>query len=290
MSITKNIKINVGGVLFTTTKTTLEGSRFFRNLFSFSPDCIENGEFFIDRDPEHFKYVLSYLRDVNYASLFPSALTYELDFFGVYVNDTKTTTETEIGVSNQFSGYVSDIDIYKHALTVIPESHGLNALRYVETVIVIYPSHYGEGEIIFKLPSDRRFDVILYPMYEFGKAENADSATVYDGKREIATWNRFIPAFPLIIAYTFSTIKIHFLKKDTTTKFINRLQLAVRFYHNYDARIKLIRKGKTSIEHNYKYSDGISKKINDVDYEWQNLHDYTLKYGEERQIDISTTR
>ena len=58
------IKLNVGGQHFTTYESTLYKSPYFRALCSgkFGDEQIEDGRFFIDRDGEHFKYLLNFLR------------------------------------------------------------------------------------------------------------------------------------------------------------------------------------------------------------------------------------
>jgi hypothetical protein len=56
------IKLNVGGTLFETTKTTLRGSIFLTALVSREWNKNQSGEFFIDRSPEKFREVLEVLR------------------------------------------------------------------------------------------------------------------------------------------------------------------------------------------------------------------------------------
>ena len=56
------IWLNVGGVYFVTTRTTLErGDTFFRALVKEE----QTVEYFVDRDPTHFRYVLNWLRGSN---------------------------------------------------------------------------------------------------------------------------------------------------------------------------------------------------------------------------------
>lgn len=66
MSGTQIVKLNVGGVIYTTTKSTLchHPNSMLGAMFngSMSPSLDENGCFFIDRDGELFKYILNYLR------------------------------------------------------------------------------------------------------------------------------------------------------------------------------------------------------------------------------------
>lgn len=61
------IKLNIGGKIFTTTLETLTGEKdnFFSAMFSeqFNTKPDEDGEYFIDRDPKLFPYILNYLRN-----------------------------------------------------------------------------------------------------------------------------------------------------------------------------------------------------------------------------------
>jgi len=61
------VKFNVGGKVFTTTTTTLdkhEGTYLYNVVNTQMGEEIEdeNGCYFIDRDPDYFHYVLTYLR------------------------------------------------------------------------------------------------------------------------------------------------------------------------------------------------------------------------------------
>lgn len=73
------ITLNVGGTIFQTTLSTLEGVPFFDALLSNKWN--NSKELFIDRDPEGFRHVLGLLRDPQYP--FPTQFTYELTFYGV---------------------------------------------------------------------------------------------------------------------------------------------------------------------------------------------------------------
>jgi hypothetical protein len=67
------VTLNVGGTLFVTTDQTLTAkSQYFRVLLGsdfksyFDKDDKQIEEIFIDRDPDSFKHILSYLWDSNY--------------------------------------------------------------------------------------------------------------------------------------------------------------------------------------------------------------------------------
>jgi hypothetical protein len=57
------IFLNVGGVYFVTSRTTLTaGDHFFRALVA---DNEETAEYFVDRDPTYFRHVLNWMRGVR---------------------------------------------------------------------------------------------------------------------------------------------------------------------------------------------------------------------------------
>ena len=76
------VQLNVGGVLYMTTTSTLTGTTcFFQALVEHNPNRLD---FFVDRDPTHFRHVLNWLRGVKWipedlATL--SELEWEADFF-----------------------------------------------------------------------------------------------------------------------------------------------------------------------------------------------------------------
>lgn len=72
------ITINVGGTKFTTTKTTLQTSEYFKALFT---RWNTNNEIFVDRDPIAFTQILNYLRDIN--NKIDIKYKNEVDFYGI---------------------------------------------------------------------------------------------------------------------------------------------------------------------------------------------------------------
>jgi hypothetical protein len=89
------IKLNVGGKIFTTSLSTLtmENNTFFSSMFSeeFNTQPDEDGEYFIDRNPEHFHLILDYLRNptkqVNLTEMTKKQLEdfyYEVDFYSIH--------------------------------------------------------------------------------------------------------------------------------------------------------------------------------------------------------------
>ena len=61
----KNIKLNVGGQIFQTSLATLTKYSESALAIAIEKDCIprtEEGHFFLDANPDHFKIVLDYLR------------------------------------------------------------------------------------------------------------------------------------------------------------------------------------------------------------------------------------
>jgi hypothetical protein len=84
--MSNTIHLNVGGTYFETTRSTLSGSEYFEIMFNgpwidSKKGLTKENAIFIDRDPDNFKHVLSYLRDISHC--FPRRLSYELDFFQI---------------------------------------------------------------------------------------------------------------------------------------------------------------------------------------------------------------
>lgn len=86
MSLDSNyIELNVGGESFLTSRSTLTGisTSFFRALVDHTPTQIE---YFIDRDPTHFRHILNFLRG---SPTFPDSelhlfeLCNEADFYNI---------------------------------------------------------------------------------------------------------------------------------------------------------------------------------------------------------------
>lgn len=56
------ILLNIGGTCFSTSKSTLEKqSSFFSSLITWHVQT-QGNEYFVDRDPTHFRYILNYMR------------------------------------------------------------------------------------------------------------------------------------------------------------------------------------------------------------------------------------
>ena len=113
------VTINVGGELFCTSKETLSVSTFFQSYFSrwatstepipasepvptygpvptYEPVHTQSSKhpsIFIDRNPEAFRHILSYIRNPDYP--FPSKFEYELEFYGVAKKEPTITNQDE---------------------------------------------------------------------------------------------------------------------------------------------------------------------------------------------------
>ncbi len=72
------VKLNVGGTIFATFKTTLIKAKFFESYF----ERWNNGEeIFIDESPKLFEHVLCYLRNSNYP--IAPEYYYLFDYYGI---------------------------------------------------------------------------------------------------------------------------------------------------------------------------------------------------------------
>ena len=83
----KIVRLNVGGHLFTTYKATLCKSPYFQALCSgkFNDKLADDGSYFIDRNGEHFRYLLDFLRCgfVEIPSARASTLQHEAHYFQI---------------------------------------------------------------------------------------------------------------------------------------------------------------------------------------------------------------
>jgi len=81
------VHINVGGQRFTTSVNTLQGASFFQNLDHLPRDG--DGNIFVDRDPDLFRHVLTYLRTgrvflQEWDKSLRERLYYESEYYQVY--------------------------------------------------------------------------------------------------------------------------------------------------------------------------------------------------------------
>lgn len=90
------IILNVGGTIFRSTKSTLEISKYFEAMLN-GNFKLNKDEVFIDRDPELFGYILSYLRnkDINQFNKYyekRSDLEGELQFYCLDIENNEIVT------------------------------------------------------------------------------------------------------------------------------------------------------------------------------------------------------
>lgn len=80
----KVVHVSVGGVYFTTRRSTLaDSSSFFSRLLSGQPDA---HEVFVDRDPAHFRHILNWMRGVRFLpeeDVVLRELAWEADYYGL---------------------------------------------------------------------------------------------------------------------------------------------------------------------------------------------------------------
>lgn len=92
------VLLNVGGVHFATLRVTLLATdTFFAGLVRSDPTRVE---FFVDRDPSHFRHVLNWLRGVRHLpedAVTLAELTWEADYYAM--PDLRTAIAHAHGVS-----------------------------------------------------------------------------------------------------------------------------------------------------------------------------------------------
>lgn len=148
------IKLNVGGVVFQTTVTTLTGWKHQRNNFFSSVLLAANGSDipFIDRNPDYFKVILEYLRTGHLRlpdGLFQSQLKDELAFYGI--GDPMDPKGTNRGRS--FASWVAgDAGEYREIITWEPSPLAPNATISVSSTKISGKEVWSSGSR--KWPSD----------------------------------------------------------------------------------------------------------------------------------------
>ena len=112
------VKLNVGGVKYETTLTTLTADgddsmlgSMFSGRHELNPN--EDGEVFIDRDGKHFGHILNVLRNTSVAVTISDrrAIKAELEYYGI----SESRCKRLISVSNH-DGRVCGVDVFGNSL------------------------------------------------------------------------------------------------------------------------------------------------------------------------------
>lgn len=184
------IKLNVGGVVYTTTRTTLcQPGSWFESMFSgkMKPSVQVDGAYFIDRDGKMFKYILDYMRNldrwlppVNTDTL--TRLVNEADYFclqgmtdkikesipithftfEVYIKHDEAGEVKSVSYCNPPPGvkdYLDSITINKESYIIHPPKLGLvqQLINKIDGKYELY-SHYTSGEwmtLLFRIDPKR---------------------------------------------------------------------------------------------------------------------------------------
>jgi hypothetical protein len=272
-TMSKRVSLNVGGTVFETTRSTLEKSGYFKALLTFRDNNSDNGEIFIDRDPDHFKHVLSLLRDTRYN--FPEELNYELEFYQIETNE----PEPEPNENDPFEGHLTPnqalkalrdlsfgIDHFRKNIhsskvqTKIKDSEDFNKynVRFVDSLLVI------DGEIqndksVFRISRDI-CDQLLYIVYDFAIPGNCPEAEIHLSGCLFRKLDNYTIFHPIPIS-PFNQTEIIFNKKANTQTLPRKLRIGVRYYTSAEFRSEREGKEFVSVEHNIvkqKYGSTIS--------------------------------
>jgi hypothetical protein len=114
------IHLNIGGHLFTTTLSTLTRNpntmlaRMFSGAFAVATD--KDGNYFIDRDGTHFRYILNYLRDgsCNFPKHVAKELLAEARFYAIdglikYIEQIYPETTYEISEAQRLEAIATEL-------------------------------------------------------------------------------------------------------------------------------------------------------------------------------------
>eukprot|EP01084_Bolivina_argentea_P203046 346827_1 len=124
------IKLNVGGIKFSTTKSTLLQFGFFRGLLS--GNFLQNqddGCYFVDRDGKMFEYLLNYAR-CGYVSIpakYISIIDMEAKFYQIHLNLKKFLEKKKLP-QLLLRGYLHTVGVNDKMLTEpdVYKSYGLD--------------------------------------------------------------------------------------------------------------------------------------------------------------------
>nr|QBK86314.1 MAG: BTB family protein [Marseillevirus LCMAC102] len=229
---TEPLNINVGGKIFTTTKSTLcDKSGFFAALFNYS-ELKHSG--FIDRDPTGFKHILRFLRDSNY--LIPDKWLFELEFYQIAIQkkeeDIKILKPQDITYDCHKS-----IKDWKYA-----------SPKYIDRIVEIESISRCDQKSVFKIK--QFFGQILYVCYDF-VTDPIHTGVIINNSREIFEFGGYIP-FPRIRCIPYADIAIIMHGK------IDKLHIAVRYYFN---PIDKLHGDYVDLEHNLMYNAGTIENI-----------------------------
>lgn len=137
------IKLNVGGKIFETTRSTLCKSQYFDILLSGKFNDTQKDVIFIDRDSDIFKHVLRLLRNPLYE--YPRKYNSELDYYMIDYTD-----NIDININND------NIKIKNNALS---EMH-----KIIDPKIITYINTSGIESKIFNLKDTATGNIILSPI------------------------------------------------------------------------------------------------------------------------------
>jgi len=162
-----SVKLNVGGLIFTTSLATLISAKdsLFENMFSGRQEVITDteGNIFIDRDATHFRHILNYLRNgrLSVPSDFVSynELLEEAQFYQIH------------SLVDQLSAYLHlypSLNTHQHWINPSPNSCRMcNYTRDWDTNGVLYFIGTNEGTTFWSNPSlTGRVTVTSYPSNE----------------------------------------------------------------------------------------------------------------------------
>ena len=110
-SMSRIVHLNIGGVMFMTTSATLlESDSYFSALLQSSQEVYE---FFIDRDPTHFRHVLNWMRGVKALPEDECALQelrWEADFFCMHeMRDAIIRTKSRYSIARSLNNIHTEL-------------------------------------------------------------------------------------------------------------------------------------------------------------------------------------
>lgn len=150
------VKLNVGGTIFTTFKTTLIKAKYFESYFE---RWDNKEEIFIDESPKLFEHVLCYLRNSDYP--IAPEYYYLLDYYGIKYEEPSKKKERKI-INNKIRE-----EMNTNLKNITEELKKSN--KNMEDLINSFTESYGWGSVGKKLSLKISRDIYSLHDYVIGK-------------------------------------------------------------------------------------------------------------------------
>lgn len=186
------VTLNVGGILFETTKDKLRQLDYFKYMF----DSGMKESFFLDRNGKNFKHILTYLRNPEYK--IPEDIHYEFAFYGLIIKDEEDIDDMEENEIDYYHNYNDFNDNVGNGAFITLAANNSNSSKYLisnsedsffmyhrhkrhtnfsktngvfESSSIKYDTTTNKGKLTFTIP---RYIDLITKMYLYIEIENIE--------------------------------------------------------------------------------------------------------------------